>query len=130
MSKTNPTLSLERLKMSKSRFIELFKKGLPYFWDNAEYLLPQETYQALLLQQKNEDSKFKELEKHLKGQAIVEKLGDDFDLLIWLKMILKILPPLSYAQYIDLEVLTKEMLANAYPATTQWENIIKFGKKA
>lgn len=44
-------------------------------------------------------------------------------------MILKNLPPLSYSLYIELEVLTKEMRAYEIPIATQWENIIKFGKK-
>lgn len=32
----------------KSRFAKFIKKGLPCFWDNNEYLIPQETYHAIL----------------------------------------------------------------------------------
>ena len=40
------------------------------------------------------------------------------------------MPPLSYAQYIEIEVLTNEMLSYEIPTETQWEIIIKIGKKA
>lgn len=49
---------------------------------------------------------------------IMDKLNNDFDLLIQFKIILKSLPPLSYSKYIELEVLMKEMLAYEYPTTT------------
>lgn len=70
-------------------------------------MIPQETYHSLLSQQMNENSKFKEMEKNLNGHVNVNKLTDDFNLLIQFKGILNSLPPLSYAQYIDLEVLMK-----------------------
>lgn len=107
----------------------MFKKGLPSFWDNNDYLIPQEAYQALLAHQRNEDSKFKELDKHLKGHVIVDMLTDDFELLFQFRSILENLPPLSYSQYVEMEVITKEMLDYEYPTTTQCENIFKFEKK-
>ena len=121
---------LKKVTNFKSICVELLKKGIPSFWDNNEYLIPHEIYHALLSQQRNEDSKFKELEKNLKGHVIVDKLSDDFDLLIQFKIILKNLPPLSYAQYIELEVLTKEMLDYEYLIATKWANVVKFTKKA
>ena len=61
-------------------FNELFKKGFPYFWDDKGNLIAQEIYHALLVQQRNEDSKFNDLEKYFKGQVIVDKLIEDFDI--------------------------------------------------
>lgn len=81
-------------------------------------MISQENYQALFVHQRNEDSKFDDLERHSKGQVIVDKLRDDFDLLSQFKMIVKSLPPLSYTQYIELEVLTKEMVTYEYPTVT------------
>ena len=52
-------------------------------------------YHALLAQQRNEYSKFDELEKHLKWQVIMDKLGEYFDLLTQFRIIVKSLPPLS-----------------------------------
>ena len=59
----------------------------------------------------------------------MDKLNDDFEILFNFKIIVKNLPPLSYSQYNELEVLTKQMVAYEYPTTSQWEKIIKFGKK-
>ena len=106
MSKTKLMLSLKRSQISKVGLLSYSKKVSLLFGIMVNIYSAQETYQALLSQQMNEDSKFKELEKHLKGQVIVEKLGNEFDLLV-----LKSLPPLPYAQYIEVEVLTKEMLS-------------------
>lgn len=107
----------------------MIKKGLPSFWDNQEYLISRENSLPLFAHQRNDDSKFDYLEKHLKGQVNVDKLNDDFELLFQFKMIVKSLCPLSYSQYNELEVLTKDMVAHEYPTMTQWTRIIKFGKK-
>lgn len=58
------------------------------------------------------------MEKHLKGRTIIDKLSDDFNLLDIFREVLKDLPPISYVQCIELEVLTKEMLAYEYPEET------------
>ena len=50
---------LKEVTNLKRRFAELIKKGLRSFWESNEYPIPQETYHALLSQQRNEDSKFK-----------------------------------------------------------------------
>ena len=41
---------LKKVENFKSRFTELSKKGIPSFWENVEYVLPQETYHAPLVQ--------------------------------------------------------------------------------
>ena len=56
-------------------------------------------------------------------------MNKGFELLIQFKMLVKNIPPLSYSQHNEMEVLTKEMVMYEYPLTTQWVNIVKFRKK-
>ena len=79
-------------------------------------MISLEDYQAFLIHQRNEYSKFNDLENHLKGQVIVDKLNDDFELLIHFKMLVKSLPLLSYSHHNELEFLTKEMVVYEYPS--------------
>ena len=60
----------------------------------------------------------------------MDKLIGGFDLSIQFKTILKNLPPLSCAPYVDMEMLTKEILDYEYLIAAQWENIVKLGKRA
>ena len=76
----------------------------------------------LLTSQRNEDSKFKEMSKSLKGHILIEEICDDFNILAQFEMIMSIFPPFYYDQYNDLEVLTKEMNAYDYPSKTYWSN--------
>ena len=92
-------------------------------------MISQEDYQDLFIHQRNEDENFNDLENHLKGQVKVDKLNDDFEILIYFKMLVKSLPPLSYPQHNEMEVLTKEMVAYEFASTSQWVKIVKFGKK-
>ena len=62
--KTNSLM--EKVNNFKSHFIELVKKSLSSFQDNQEYLISEENYQALFVHERNEDSKFDDIEKHLK----------------------------------------------------------------
>ena len=69
------------------------------------------------------------LEKSLKGQIIMDKLSNNFDLLTNLKIILKNRHPPSYSQYIELDVLSREMMDYACPTRVEWRSIYKYGNK-
>lgn len=92
-------------------------------------MIPQNQYLELLAKCRSEDSKFEDLSKSLKGKSIVDKLKDDFDLLIEFKLLVHYLPPFSYAQYNDLEFSTSEMIAYNFPSASRWSNIIEYGMK-
>ena len=78
-----------KVKIVKDKFNELVKKVIPSFWDIQGYLICQGYCQALFVHKRNEDSNFNDLERHLKGQIIVDKLNDDFDILIYFKLLVK-----------------------------------------
>ena len=72
--------------------------------------------------------KFQDLEGTLKGEDILNKLEDDFDILSQLKDIRKGLPPISFSNCVELEVLVWEMKAYNVPSKAQWMEIDKFSK--
>lgn len=88
--------------------------------------MSREDYHSLLVQQKNEEEKFNDMEKHLKGQTIVDKLSDDFELLFYFKEIKNNLPPPSYMLSMELEFMTREMVSFEYLMANSWMNILKF----
>ena len=59
----------------------LIEKGLTPFWNENNCLLKKEVYNNLLVQKRNDHSQFENMEGNLKGETIVEKLDDIFDLL-------------------------------------------------
>lgn len=65
----------------KKRLTYLLSKGMPTFWNVEKNIIYQKAYHALLVQEKNEEDKFGDINKHLKGQTTVEKLNEDFDIL-------------------------------------------------
>ena len=110
------------------KFKPLFDKGLPTFWYNNDNLFNKEDYDNLLAQQRVNHDKFQELEGTLKGEDILNKLEDDFDILSQLKYVRISLPPISFSNYVELEVLAQEMQAYNIPSKAQWMEIDKFSK--
>ena len=49
------------------------------------------------------------MEGTLKGEHILNKLEDDFDILYQIKDIRKSLPPISFLKFVELEVIVREM---------------------
>ena len=64
--------------------------------------------------------KFQDMEGILKGEYILNKLEDDFDILCQLKHIKKGLPPISFSNCMELEVIAREMQAYNVPSKAQW----------
>ena len=68
-------------------FKPLMEKGLPYFWDDENRLLKKKQYENLIVRKRNDHSQFVDLEGNLRGEVLVVKLGDIFDLLNMAKRI-------------------------------------------
>lgn len=81
-----------------------------------------------MAQQRVNHDKFQELEGTLKGEDILNKLEDDFDVLSQLKYIRRNLPSISFSNCVELEVLAREMQAYNVPSKAQWMEIEKFSK--
>ena len=61
-------------------------------------------------------SKFEDMDKILKGEAIVDKLLDDFDILAQIKMIKENSPPISILACVELQVMVREMMEYEAPS--------------
>jgi hypothetical protein len=112
----------------KDLFDELFIKGLPPFWDGKGNLYDQEEYNARLTQCRMDHSNFENLEENLKGATLVEHLITNFEILNQFKAVKFGLPVMTYASFIDLEILIKEMMDYDIPFEFQWKEIVRLGK--
>lgn len=70
------------------------------------------------------------MDKTLTGKVFIEKMSDDFNILSQFEMTINSIPPFSYVECNELEVLTKEMNAYDYPSESHPSNIMKLEKKA
>ena len=73
-------------------------------------------------------SKFEELTKELTRKVIIKTLNNEFEIFEWFLITQRSLPPISYTQYMDLEVAIKEMMDCDIPNHEQWKDVEKFGK--
>ena len=117
-----------QIKDFRLSFKDLFDDGLPSFWDDKGRLFSQEQCHILLVQNRMDHSKFKDLVKGLTGKVIVEKLTEDFEILDKFLIIKKALHAMSYEAYVDLEVSIREMTKYDTPNAEQWNIMEKFGK--
>ena len=118
----------EEIKDFYKKFKPLFDKGIPTFWYNNDNLFNIEDYDNLLAQQRVNHDKFQDMEGTLKGGDILNKLEDDFDILSKLNNIRKSLPPISFSNCMELEVLAWEMQAYNVPSKAEWMEIDNFSK--
>ena len=120
---------IETLQKEIKEFYVLFKplieKGLPPFWDENNCLLKKEVYDNLLVQKRNDHSQFENMEGNLKGETIVEKIDDIFDL-----QIRKVkLPPPLIEEYIDLEIKARQLVNIELLSKSQFQEINKLAVK-
>ena len=80
----------------------------------------KEDYDNLLAQHRVNHDKFQDLEGTLKGEDLLNKLEDDFDILSQLKYTRRSLSPISFSNCVELEVLAWEMQAYNIPSKSQW----------
>ena len=100
----NKSKALQKeIKEIYSLFKALIKKGMPHFWDVENKLLKKEQLDDLIVSKRNYHSNFKDLEGNIKGEFIVVKLGDLFDLLNMAKRIK--FPKPMVEDYVNLELL-------------------------
>ena len=73
-------------------------------------------------------TKSKELIKGLIGKVIIETLNDDFEIIERFLITQRSLPPISYTQYVELDVAIKEMIDCDLSNHEQWKDVEKLGK--
>ena len=71
----------EEIKTVYVIFKPLMDRGFPYFWDTKNRFLKKNQYDNLIVNKRNDHSNFEDLEGNLRGEVLVAKLGDVFELL-------------------------------------------------
>lgn len=66
------------------------------------------------------------MEKKLKGEVVIEKLMDVFQVLNQFQLIKSTLPPISYMSCVELEVLSREMIDYEITSRVFWIEIERF----
>ena len=97
----------EEIKATYAILKPSMDKGLPHFWDTEDRLIKKGQYDNLIINKRNDHSNFGDLEGNLRGEVLVVKLGDIFDLLNMVKRIT--FPQSKVEEYINLEVLSIQM---------------------
>jgi len=111
----------------KYLFKPLFQIGLPSFWDSLGKLVPKEEYRTSLLSTRMDSSSFRGLEGNLSGSTIFNTLSNDFQILHQFKSIKDTLPPMSYTECIELEILYKEMGEYEMLSEEIWKQVERLG---
>lgn len=117
----------KEIKEIYALFKPLMEMGLSYFRDAQNMFLRKEQYQNLIIAKRNDHSQFDDLEGNLRGEVLVVKLGDIFDLLNLEKRTK--LPSLEVEQYINLELLAIQMKDLMLPTRNQFKELSKITAK-
>ena len=124
----NRTGTLQKeIKEIYSIFKPLIEKGLPHFWDTKNRLLKKEQYEDLIVSKRNDHSNYEYLEGNMRGEVLVAKLGDLFDLLNMQRRIK--LPKPVVENYINLELLDIHMKEVMLPTRNQFKELSKMVAK-
>ena len=113
----------EEIKATYAIFKPLMDKELPHFWDTENRLIKKEQYDNLIVNKRNDHSNFEDLEGNLRGEVLVVKLGDIFDLMNMVKNIT--FPQSEVEEYINLEILSIQMKDLMLPTKNHFKELIK-----
>ena len=113
----------EEVKAYYNTFKPLMDRGLPYFWDAENRLLRKDDYDNLIVARRNDHTNFEDLEGNLRGEVLVTKLGDIFELEHMIKEV--VLPHSEVDEYINLEILSIQMRDLMLPTKNHFKELIK-----
>lgn len=124
----NKSKALQKeIKEIYSFFKPLIDRGMPHFWDVENKLLKKEQFDDLLVNKRNDHSNFEDLERNIRGEVIVAKLGDLFDLLNMAKRIKFPKPVVEH--YVDLELLALQMMEIVLATQNHFKELAKMVAK-
>ena len=107
-------IMVHQLKIFRDILDPLFKKRLPFFWEEKGVMLAQKEYQDKLIECRLDHTKCTDMHQSLSGKTIVDKLEDDFEIVFDFKAMCARLPYFSYRDHVELCVLSKEMFTLIY----------------
>ena len=118
-----------RVNQFKHAFKCLFDNGLPSFWNEEGIIISEDDYLSFRNEKKNDTSRIDKLDPIIKGSHIYDVLDKDVYLYYEARIIISNLPPPSYNLFSDLDVVNKDLLAVAFPASSVWQRIAQFSSK-
>ena len=111
------------IKQDHSAMKKMFDKGLPFFWDEKNVLIPKEEYHKLLGEKINDYSLFKNMDGVLRGEVVLEKLGELFEIMTLMKNLK--LNSSNFEEYLDLEVESRLLVEIDIVNKAQFRDISK-----
>ena len=90
-------------------------------------MLKKEAYDNLLIKRRNDHSQFENLEENLRGQVVVENIGDTFDLFNQVSRVN--FPSPLIEEYIDLEIEAQQLVNIELPSKGHFKEVIKMEVK-
>ena len=101
---------VQRSKDFKTLFEDLFKLGLPFFWNEDGDVLSDVAYLTKLQERAKDTSDIDQLSSILRGEDLQDILSKDFTILHQLRHLNRGFSPLSYGFYVELDALYRNML--------------------
>ena len=124
-----PNFLKTRDEQFKNMFRNLFTYGLPNFWNEEGAMIVENDYLSQWKQKKEGTYFIDHLDPIIKGRQIYEVLNKEFCLFYETRKIISSLLPPSYNLYLDLDVVNRDLLAVAFPASSAWQRISQFASK-
>ena len=119
---------LKEVNQFQKQFIPIFDEGFPPFGDKRKVMISKGIYDVNLTHEKMNHQSFQDMEKSLKGEIVVAKLRNEFNILSQLHKVKSQLPPTNLAESHNLEILAREMKAYEITNNLQWEETENFSK--
>ena len=101
-------------------FRNVFSQGLPSFWDEEGTIVAENEYLSKLQEKKDDTSSIDKLDPIIKGHHIFEVWDREFFMFYETRKIITALSSPSYNIYSDLDVVNRDFLAAAFPASSVW----------
>jgi len=102
----------------------LFQRGFPNFRDAEGKLIFEDQYKELLIKVRSDHAKFDDLEKGLKGEVVLSKLREDFEINTLFKSIKFNLSAIAHGPLVELDVMVEEMMNVEVPLDVIWKKFL------
>ena len=112
---------VQRSKGFKVLFEDLFKIGLPLFWNEDGEVLSDVAYLTKLQERAKDTSDIDQLPSIIRREDLQEIMSKDFTILHQLRQLNKGFPPLSYGFYAELDALYRNMFVSDLPTSPIWK---------
>ena len=111
----------------KRMFKNIFDNGLPNFWNEEGAMIAESDYLSLWKKERDDTTSIDQLDPIIRGHHIYDVLDKEFCLFYEVRRIISNLPPPSYNLYSDLDVVNWDLLAVAFPTSSEYLNLQIYG---